>query len=135
VSAPFVHRLRVRFNECDPQGVVFNANWFLYFDVAVNELWREAIGSYTDFVAGGLDMVVAEATARFLAPARFDDEVDLALRLTRIGTTAMTTAVTATVDGRVCVEGELRHVIVRTDGSGKAPIPADARAAFERYAA
>ncbi len=135
MSAPFVHRLRVRFNECDPQGVVFNANWFLYFDVAVNELWREAIGSYKDFVAGGLDMVVAEATARFLAPARFDDEVDLALRLTRIGTTAMTTVVTATVDGRVCVEGELRHVIVRTDGSGKAPIPADARAAFERYAA
>ena len=135
MSAPFVHRLRVRFNECDPQGIVFNANWFMYFDVAINELWREAIGSYVDFVAAGHDMVVAEASARFLAPARFDDEVELALRIARLGTTAMTTEITATVDGTVCVEGTLRHVIVRTDGSGKAPIPPDARAAFERYAA
>ncbi len=135
MSAPFVHRLRVRFNECDPQGVVFNANWFMYFDVAINELWREAIGSYVDFVAGGHDMVVAEATARFLAPARFDDEVALALRVTRLGTTAMTTEVVATVGDTVCVEGALRHVVIRTDGSGKAPIPRGARAAFERYAA
>lgn len=135
MSEPFVHRLRVRFNECDPQGIVFNANWFMYFDVAVNELWRAAIGSYGEFVATGYDMVVAEAGARFLAPARFDDEIALALRVTRLGTTAMTTAITATVGEAICVEGTLRHVIVRTDGSGKAPIPPEARAAFERYAA
>ncbi len=42
--APFVHELRVRYGECDPQGIVFNANYLLYFDVAFTELWREAVG-------------------------------------------------------------------------------------------
>ena len=134
MSAPFVHRLRVRFGECDPQGVVFNANWLMYFDVAFTELWRDAVGPYGQFIESGFDTVVAEATVRFLAPARFDDEIDLALRLTRIGTTGLTTEVTATVDGTVCVEGALRHVVVRVDG-GKAPLPPDTRAGLERYAA
>jgi acyl-CoA thioester hydrolase len=135
VSAPYVHRLRVRFNECDPQGVVFNANWFTYFDVAFNELWRETVGPYGDFTARGLDSVVAEASARFLAPARFDDEVAIALTLTRLGTTGMTTAVSASVGDAVCVEGVLRHVIVDGTTKAKAPIPDDVRAGLGRYAA
>ena len=44
MGAPFRHRIRVRWNECDPQGVVFNANYLAYFDVALTELWREAAG-------------------------------------------------------------------------------------------
>src|SRR4030095_16455395 len=50
-AVPFVHRLRVRFHECDPQGVVFNAHYFSYFDVALTEMWREAFGSYANVVA------------------------------------------------------------------------------------
>jgi hypothetical protein len=46
----FVHRLRVRFHECDPQGVVFNAHYFSYFDVALTEMWRAAFGSYAKVV-------------------------------------------------------------------------------------
>ena len=44
MAASFVHELRVRYGECDPQGIVFNANYLLYFDVAFTELWREAVG-------------------------------------------------------------------------------------------
>ncbi len=135
MSAPYVHRLRVRFNECDPQGVVFNANWFVFFDVAFNELWRDAIGPYAAFTARGLDSVVAEASARFLAPARFDDEVAVALTLTRLGTTGLTTSVCASVGDVVCVEGVLRHVIVAAATRAKAPIPDDVRAGLARYAA
>ena len=43
---PFTHVLRIRYNECDPQNVVFNANYFTYFDITITELWREACGSY-----------------------------------------------------------------------------------------
>ena len=77
MSAPFVHELRVRYGECDPQQIVFNANYFLYFDVAFTELWREAIGPWQDMVERGIDAVVAEANARFRAPARFDDVLSL----------------------------------------------------------
>ena len=65
----FVHRLRVRYHECDAQGVVFNANHFAYFDVALTELWRAAFGSYGAMLEQGLDLVVAEVTARFRRPA------------------------------------------------------------------
>ncbi len=58
---PFRHRLRVRWSECDLQGVVFYPNYLAYFDHAITELWREAIGPYAEMRDLGIDMVVAEA--------------------------------------------------------------------------
>ena len=70
----FVHELRVRYGECDPQGIVFNPNYMAYFDHTVTELWRaSAIGGWDAMVERGLDVVVGEANLRFRAPARFDD--------------------------------------------------------------
>src|SRR5207244_9337752 len=89
--APFVHPLRVRYAECDPQQIVFNANYFAYFDVGMTELWRAAIGSYSEMMRRGVDMVVAEASARFLGAARFDDALQLEVSITRLGTTDCTT--------------------------------------------
>ena len=40
----FRHRLRVRYHECDPQAIVFNAHYLAYCDLAVTELWRETMG-------------------------------------------------------------------------------------------
>ena len=65
---PFRHRLRVRYGECDPQGVVFNVHYFSYFDVAMTEFHREVIGPYSEMLEGGADMVVAEARARYTDP-------------------------------------------------------------------
>ena len=67
MPAPFVHELRVRYGECDPQGIVFNANYLLYFDVAFAELWRAAVGPWQDMVTRGvLDMRdIASPTAGF----------------------------------------------------------------------
>ena len=42
----FRHPLRVRFHECDPQGIVFNANFLAYADIAMTELYREMFGSW-----------------------------------------------------------------------------------------
>src|ERR1700749_5051335 len=89
----FVHRLRVRYNECDAQGHVFNANYFVYFDIVLTELWREALGSYQTLTADGLDFVVAEAGVRFRAPERFDDELEITLQVERLGNTSMTSAI------------------------------------------
>ena len=61
----FRHRLRVRYVECDAQGVVFNAHYLAYFDIGITELWREALGSYQDMLDAGVDVVVAEAGVRF----------------------------------------------------------------------
>lgn len=131
---PFVHRLRVRFHECDPQGVVFNAHYFAYFDVALTEMWREAFGSYGEVVDSGTDVVVVEASATFRAPARFDDEVDVALGIDRLGTTSMTMAALIHRDGELLVEGRMVHVFVDTATMAKRPIPDWLRTGLEAYA-
>jgi acyl-CoA thioester hydrolase len=132
---PFVHRLRVRFHECDPQGVVFNAHYFAYFDVALTEMWRAAFGSYQSVVEQGTDVVVVEASATYRAPARFDEEIDVELTVARLGTTSMTTQTAVRRDGRLLVEGRLVHVFVDPATMAKQAIPDHVRAGLERYAA
>ncbi len=130
---PFVHVLRVRYGECDPQGVVFNANYFAYFDVALTELWREAVGPYTEMMSAGLDMVVAEASARYLAPAGFDDELEVAVAVSRLGSTSMLTRMSVRRDSTVVVEGEMRHVFIDTRTKRKIEMPDHIRRGLERY--
>jgi acyl-CoA thioester hydrolase len=131
---PFVHRLRVRFHECDPQGVVFNAHYFAYFDVALTEMWRAAFGSYQSVVDQGTDVVVVEAAAKYRAPARFDDEIDVELSIARLGTTSMTTETAVRRDGELLVEGRLVHVFVDPATMAKQEIPDRVRAGLEPYA-
>ncbi len=135
--APFVHTLRVRYHECDPQSIVFNAQYFAYFDITMTELWRTALErSYATMIADfGIDMVVAEATARFLGSARFDDLVDVEAEITRLGSTGMTTCMRVRRDGELLVEGELRHVFVDAEAWTKTPIPAPVRDALSPFAA
>ena len=131
---PFVHRLRVRFHECDPQGVVFYAQYFAYVDVALTEMWREAFGSYGEVVAAGTDVVVVEAGATFRASARFDDDLDVELRIDRLGTTSMAMDTEIRRDGEVLVEGRIVHVFVDTATMAKQVIPDHMRASLETYA-
>jgi acyl-CoA thioester hydrolase len=129
----FSHTLRVRYSECDAQGVVFNANYVAYFDVIITELWREALGRYQDLVESGADMVVAEVNVRFLGPAGFDDELDFAARLTRVGETAIATRIDASTGGRPVVEGLIRHVFIDAATKEKRPMPAHVREALLPY--
>src|SRR3990167_9792562 len=82
----FVHPLRVRWAEVDRQDVVFNGNYFLYFDVAVAEYWR-AIGirypqEYVDVY--GTDVFAVKATAEYHGSATYDDPLDIRSRGGRI---------------------------------------------------
>jgi acyl-CoA thioester hydrolase len=129
-----VHHLRVRYNECDAQGHVFNANYLVYFDVALTELWREALGSYEALTADGLDMVVAEVGVRFRAPARFDDELTITLAVERLGNTSMVSAIGIARDGETLAEGRIVHIFVRADSVGeKVSIPDHVRRTLRRF--
>lgn len=134
---PFRHRLRVRWAECDLQGVVFYANYLAYFDVAMTELWREAIGPYGEMLEEGADMVVAEATLRYRSSARFDEEIALIASVRHLGTTSMTTslAIERVADRQPIADGELRHVFVEPATLRKREIPQDVRAALQPYTA
>jgi acyl-CoA thioester hydrolase len=129
----FRHRLRIRYGECDPQGVVFNANYLAFFDVILTEFWREAIGEYNAMIEAGADMVVAESRIRFLGPAAFDEELDFELRVSRLGNTALGTVIDAHVGDRPVVAGEMRHVFIDPATKAKRPMPEDIRAGLAPY--
>jgi acyl-CoA thioester hydrolase len=129
-----MHELRVRYGECDPQGIVFNANYLLYFDVAFTELWREAVGPWTQMVERGLDAVVADAHLSFRAPAHFDDELALRAHIARLGRTAITTEIDVLRDDQLLVAGRLRHVCVSRETWRKADLPDWIRSGLARFA-
>ena len=130
----FTHRFRVRWGECDPQNIVFNAHYVAYFDMAITELWREALGGYTSMVAAGTDMVVAEANVRYLGPAGFDDELEIEVTIAKMGTTSITSAHTVRKGDDVVVGGWLRHVFIDAATKEKTPIPEEIRAKLQPYA-
>ena len=134
MGQPFRHRMRVRYIECDAQGVVFNAHYLAYFDVAITELWREAFGSYQEMFESGFDVVVAETTLRYRDGLRFDDEFDVAVSTEKLGDTSLTLGFRVERDGGdLCVEGQTRYVCVRAGTTDKISIPDDIRAGLERY--
>jgi acyl-CoA thioester hydrolase len=133
VGEPFRHQLRVRYAECDQQGVVFNAHYLAYFDTSINELLRAACGSYQAVLDRGVDMVVAEAHLQFRAPARFDEQLTLEIGVARLGTTNITSEHRITRDGDLLVEGLTRHVVVDRRTFGKTPIPEWLRSQLEPW--
>nr|MDP2191279.1 YbgC/FadM family acyl-CoA thioesterase [Rhodoferax sp.] len=86
----FFHRLRVRWAEVDMQKIVFNAHYLMYFDTAMADYWRALALPYdsTMQVLEG-DLYVKKATVEFHASARVDDQLDVALQCSRIGTSSM----------------------------------------------
>jgi acyl-CoA thioester hydrolase len=132
VSEALRHPIRVRYHECDPQGIVFNANYLAYFDMAITELWRP-LGGYAEMVEAGTDIVVAEAVVRYLAPLRFDEEIELIVRGVRMGTTSITTELAVERDRQSAAEGQIRHVFVDTNGK-PTEIPPGVRAGLEPHA-
>lgn len=127
VAEPFRHQLRVRYAECDPQGVLFNANYLAYIDHTITELWRAAYGGYNAMLDRGVDIVVAEASLRFLGSARFDEQVTVEATVAQLGNTSVTTSYRFIRDGKQLLEATLRHVFVDRATGDKTPMPDWAR--------
>lgn len=138
--ADFAHsyRLRVRYGEVDPQGVVFNARYLDYADIAVTEYWREVrrAGLWTDSI---LECHVAKATVEFRKPILADEEIEVMARTARFGTTSMTTLVEIHGAGLEDLRAAVELVAVHVDLSDHRPRPVpqeirDALIAFDRRA-
>ncbi|WP_100657431.1 acyl-CoA thioesterase [Alteromonas flava] len=82
--------LRVRYAECDPQNVVFNARYADYVDVASTEYLRKLCGGYDQLESAGFATQVVSLTIDWHSSARFDDVLMLAIECEHVGTSSFT---------------------------------------------
>jgi acyl-CoA thioester hydrolase len=113
-------RLRVRYAETDQMGVVYHANYFIWFEVGRVELLRQLGFSYRDMEQNDQCFIaVVDARCRYKAPARYDDEVIVRTRLKNVRESLMHFGyeLVRATDALVLAEGETTHIV--TDGEMK----------------
>ena len=69
--------IRVRYAETDKMGVVYHANYFMWFEVGRCELLRAVGRSYREMEADGIGLPVIEAHCEYMVAARYDDELQV----------------------------------------------------------
>ena len=92
MTQPFRYYLRVRYQECDAQHVVFNARYGEYADLACFEFLRAALPRPQDCFDGTFESQTVRQLIEWNAPAKFDDILEISVRPTRLGTTSFTLA-------------------------------------------
>jgi acyl-CoA thioester hydrolase len=67
----------VRYAETDKMGVVYYANYFVWFEVGRTDLLRESGWNYRDMEVDGFSLPVIEARCVYHAPAKYDEEIEV----------------------------------------------------------
>ena len=111
-------RVRVRYAETDQMGVVYHANYFVWFEVGRVEFIRQLGIDYRSMEQEeGVMIAVVEAPARYKAPARYDEE--LVVRTTLAGVRGpilrFRYVIVRAADEMLLCEGETVHIVVGRD--------------------
>ena len=115
-------QIRVRYGECDVQGVVFNANYLVYVDDVI-EQWLATV-----LEPDQLDYMVKKAQVEWDAPARRGDLIDLTATVTRWGRTSFDITVRGEVAGRSNFTAVLTAISVTPGTHKPTPVPEEVRA-------
>ena len=130
----FVHRLRVRWAEVDRQGIVFNGHYLTYFDVGITEYYRALGYPYPDGLAQhGTDLYVRKAEVEYHASAQYDDEVDICVRVERLGRSSFDFRVEIHRGDQLLVCGNVVYVNADPVARKSAPLPDFLRKAIQAF--
>ena len=126
---PFRYYLRVRYGECDQQGVVYKARYGEYVDLAATEFLRAALAP-ADIFDGTFEFQVVKLLIEWTGPARFDDTLVISAQLKKLGTTSYTIGfdMRRASTGDAIATAETVNVYVDPKSWTKAPLPEDFRA-------
>jgi acyl-CoA thioester hydrolase len=111
-------RVRVRYAETDQMGVVYHANYLIWFEVGRVELMRQCGLDYKQMeIEDGCGIAVVEVTARYKAPARYDDELIVETRVAKVRGPIIrfNYRILRVEDGLLLCEGETVHVVIGQD--------------------
>ena len=112
--------LRVRYAETDKMGVVYHANYLIWFEIGRTEYCRARGFSYRDMEESeNAFLVVAESYCRYKAPAYYDDVLVVRTHVTELRRRSLRFGyeIIREADGVIIAEGETGHVV--TDGTGR----------------
>jgi acyl-CoA thioester hydrolase len=126
--------LRVRYAETDRMGIVYYANFLIWFEVGRVELCRQMGFAYKQMeLEDDSYIVVAEAHCQYKRPAYFDDELRVRTRVTEAGSRVIRFGyeVLRPATAELVATGETVHVICDSKGRPKA-LPAKYRRYFPR---
>lgn len=130
----FSHILRVRWAEADMQGIVFNGHYLTYADVGITEYFR-AMGQTYNGESGinGSDFFAVRTLLEYRSPARFDDLLDVHVRIARLGNSSMQFLIGIYRSEELLVNGEI--VYVHADPLSRRPssIPVNFRNAVTAF--
>jgi acyl-CoA thioester hydrolase len=137
MSKAFCYYLRVRYQECDAQHVVFNARYGDFIDLACFEFLRAALPSPAHSFDGTFETQTVRQLVEWRAPARFDDVLAISVRTSRIGHTSFTLSfeIRRAGEAEVLVKCETVYVHVDRASYSKRPIAGEMRAALRAAAA
>ncbi len=110
--------IRVRFAETDAMGIVHHASYLVYFEVGRIELVRKTGAPYAALEASGHSLAVSEIEIKYVAPARFDQELIVRTQTKDVGSRGVT-FVYEIVDAstsQLLVRGTSRHICINRDG-------------------
>jgi acyl-CoA thioester hydrolase len=108
-------RFRVRYAETDQMGVVYYSNYFVWMEIGRVEWCKQQGCSYREMEGeDGILLAVAECQCRYLAPARFDDEILVKTWVEQANTRLITFAydLQLAAAGRKLASGFTRHLIL-----------------------
>ena len=120
----FFHHLRVRWAEVDMQKIVFNAHYLMYVDTAISDYWRALALPYEQaMVELGGDLYVKKSSLEFHASARFDDQLEVGMRCSRIGNSSMTFEAGIFRGEQLLITAELIYVFADPATQTSKPVP------------
>jgi acyl-CoA thioester hydrolase len=116
-------RIRVRYAETDQAGVVYHANYLVWFEVGRVELCRDHGFNYRDMEReADARLPVTELSVKYRAPAKYDDELIIRSRVVELRSRAIGFAyeVVRAVDGMLLATGETHHIVMNSEGRARA---------------
>jgi acyl-CoA thioester hydrolase len=107
---------RVRYAETDQMGMAYYANYLVWFEVMRGDFMRAVGAPYTRLEQEGTLLPVIEAGVRYLAPARYDDVIEVSAWIVELRSRRIAFAYRVERDGQALATGRTVHLPMGRDG-------------------
>ena len=122
--APFIHAVRVYWEDTDAGGVVYHAQYLAFLDRARTE-WLRELGKGQERLRSEHDLVFAVRAMRidFRAPARLDDRLEASVSVREVRKASLVFAQAIHRDGALLLDAEVRVAALRASDFRPRPLP------------